>query len=40
MISHFSLRPRFHLLLELLYGEYGEYDERLHQEVKYSMLLS
>ena len=37
MISQFSLRQRFHLLLELLYGEC---DERLHQEVKYSRLLS
>ena len=37
MIRSFSLRRRFHLLLELLYGEC---DERMRQEIKRSMLLS
>ena len=37
MISNFSLRQRLHLLLELLYGEY---DARMRQEIKCSMLLS
>ena len=37
MIRNFSLRQRLHLLLELLYGEY---DERMRQEMKCSMLLS
>ena len=37
MIRNFSLRQRLHLLLELLYGEC---DERMSQEIKYSMLLS
>ena len=37
MIRNFSLRQRLHLLLELLYGEC---DERMRQEIKYSMLLS
>ena len=34
---NFSLRQRLHLLLELLYREC---DERMRQEIKYSMLLS
>ena len=37
MVRNFSLRQRLHLLLELLYGEC---DERMHQEIKCSMLLS
>ena len=37
MIKNFSLRQRLHLLLELLYGEW---DERMRQEIKCSMLLS
>ena len=37
MIRNFSLRQRLHLLLELLYGECYE---RVHQEMKCSMLLS
>ena len=37
MISNFSLRHRFHLLLELLYGEC---DAKMRQEIKCSMLLS
>ena len=37
MIRNFSLRQRLHLLLELLYDEC---DERMHQEIKCSMLLS
>ena len=37
VIRNFSLRQRLHLLLELLYGEC---DERMHQEIKCSMLLS
>ena len=37
MISNFSLRQRFHLLLELLCGEC---DARMRQEIKCSMLLS
>ena len=34
---NFSLRQRLHLLLELLYGEC---DERMRQDIKYSMLSS
>ena len=37
MIRNFCLRQRLHLLLELLYGECVE---RMHQEIKCSMLLS
>ena len=37
MIRNFSLRQRIHLLLELLFGEC---DERMHREIKCSMLLS
>ena len=37
MIRNFSLRERLHFMLELLYGEC---DERMHQEIKCSMLLS
>ena len=37
MIKNFPLRQRLHLLLELLYGEW---DERIRQEIKCSMLLS
>ncbi len=37
MIRNFSLRQRLHLLLELLYAEL---DERMRQEMRWSMLLS
>ena len=37
VIRNFSLMQRLHLLLELLYGEC---DERMHQEIKCSMLFS
>ena len=37
MIRNFSLGQRLHLLLELFYGEC---DERMPQEIKWSMLLS
>ena len=37
MIRNFSLRQRLPLLLELLYSKC---DERMHQEIKCSMLLS
>ena len=37
IIRNFSLRQRFHLLLELLCGEC---DKRMRQEIKCSMLLS
>ena len=37
MIRSFSLRHRLHLLLELLYSEC---NERMHQEIKCSMVLS
>ena len=37
IIKNFPLRQRLHLLLELLYGEW---DERMRQEIKCSMLLS
>ena len=37
MIKNFSFRQRLHLLLELLYGRC---DERMHQKIKCSMLLS
>ena len=36
MISNFSLRQRLHLLVALLWGEL---DERMHHEIKWSMLL-
>ena len=37
MIRNFSLRQRLHLLLALLLGEF---DERMHYEIKWSILLS
>ena len=37
MIRNFSLRQRLHLLLELLYGKC---DERMHEEIRCSILLS
>ena len=37
MISNFSLRQRLHLLLVLLQGDV---DERMHHEIKWSMLFS
>ena len=39
MIRNFSLRERLHFLLELE-PLYGECDERMRQEIKYSILLS
>ena len=37
MIRNFSLMQRLHILLELLYSEC---DERMHQEIRRSILLS
>ena len=36
MIRNFSLRQRLHLLLELLYGEY---DERMCQEIVFNVVV-
>ena len=37
MISNFSLKQRLHLFLALLYGDL---DERMHHEIKWSMSFS